>query len=258
MDNFETIYRFFGWWIINIDSFFLLFLLIGAGLLFFDKRRWGRKFVVIACVGFAFFGIVPVGLWTVVNLENHFPKLEKIPSDAKGMILLGGSFDLMTTKARHEPSYNLTAGKLIHFVELAKANPHLILAFTGTPLEADTTKIVLKGLDLDPSHVIFENNSTNTKENAAQSARLLQPKPDEKWVLITSAYHMPRSIALFRKAGFNVIPFPVDYHTTGEYEPWFFLGLRLNLDGWAASSREWLGMVMNYIMGRSEAIFPSP
>lgn len=258
MDTFETIYRFFGWWIINIDSFFLLFLLIGAGLLFFDKRRWGRMFVAIACFGFAFFGIVPVGLWTVVNLENHFPKLDQIPSDAKGMILLGGSFDLMTTKARHEPSYNLTAGKLIRFVELAKANPHLALAFTGTPLEADTTKIVLKGLDLDPSHVIFENNSTNTKENAAQSAHLLQPKPDEKWVLVTSAYHMPRSVALFRKAGFNVIPFPVDYHTTGEYEPWFFLGLRLNLDGWAASSREWLGMIMNYIMGRSEAIFPSP
>ena len=117
---------------------------------------------------------------------------------------------------------------------------------------------MLKGLGLDPSHVIFENNSTNTTENAAQSARLLQPKPDEKWVLITSAYHMPRSVALFRKAGFNVIPFPVDYHTTGEYEPWFFLGLHLNLDGWAASSREWLGMVMNYIMGRTVEIYPSP
>lgn len=258
MDTFETIYRFFGWWIINIDSFFLALLLIGAGFLFFDKQRWGRKFITIACFGFAFFGIVPVGLWTVVNLENRFPKLEQIPSDTRGMILLGGSFDIMTTQARNEPSYNLTAGKLIRFVELAKTNPHLTLAFTGTPLEADTTKIVLKGLGLDPSHVIFENNSTNTKENAAQSARLLQPKPDEKWVLITSAYHMPRSVALFQKAGFNIIPFPVDYHTTGEYEPWFFLGLQLNLDGWAASSREWLGMVMNYIMGRSEEIFPSP
>lgn len=258
MDTFEAVYRFFGWGIINIDSFFLILLLIGAGFLFFDKRRWGRKFVAIACFGFAFFGIVPVGLWTVVNLENRFPKLEQIPSDAKGMILLGGSFDIMTTQARNEPSYNLTAGKLIRFVELAKAHPNLTLAFTGTPLEADTTKTVLKGLGLDPSLVIFENNSTNTKENAAQSARLLQPKPDEKWVLITSAYHMPRSVALFRKGGFNVIPFPVDYHTTGEYEPWFFLGLRLNLDGWAASSREWLGMVMNYIMGRSGEIYPSP
>src|SRR3990167_6664086 len=109
MSTFEAIYRFFGWGIINIDNYFLMILLIGAVLLFFNKRLWGKGFIIWACLGFAFIGIVPVGVWTVVNLENRFPKLQKIPSDAKGMILLGGSFDILTTEARDEPAYNLTA-----------------------------------------------------------------------------------------------------------------------------------------------------
>ena len=67
---------------------------------------------------------------------------------------------------------------------------------------------------------------------------------------------MPRSVGLFRKAGFNVIPFPVDYHTPGKYEPWFFIGLKDNLNAWHAGTREWLGMVTNYIMGRSNEVFP--
>ena len=73
---------------------------------------------------------------------------------------------------------------------------------------------------------------------------------------MTSAYHMPRSTGLFRKAGFNVIPYPVDYHTPGNYEMWFFIGLKMNLDAWHASAREWLGMLANYLMGRSDELYP--
>ncbi|EKE08959.1 MAG: protein of unknown function DUF218 [uncultured bacterium] len=258
MDIFESIYRFFGWWIIEIDIFFLALLLMGGTFLILNKKKWGRKFTLAACLGFVFFGIVPIGLWSIVALENRFPKVEQFPTEAKGMILLGGSFDEMTSKARNEPAYNLTVGKLIRFVELAKANPDLVLAYAGSPFEAKMGQIEFKALGLDPSRVVFEQNSKNTKENALQSALLLHPKPDEKWVLMTSAYHLPRSVGLFRKAGFNVIPFPVDYHTTGKYEPWFFLGLRLNLEAWAAGSREWLGMLMNYLMGRSDELYPSP
>lgn len=258
VNTFESIYRFFGWWIIEIDIFFLVLLLVGGAFLLFNKRKWGRKFTLVACLGFGFFGIVPIGLWTIVNLENRFPKVEQIPAEAKGMILLGGSFDEMTSEAREEPAYNLTVGKLIRFFELAKEHPHLTLAYTGGPFEVELGQIELKALGLDTSRVIFDQNSKSTKDNARESALLLHPTPDEKWVLVTSAYHMPRSVALFRKAGFNVIPFPVDYHTTGEYEPWFFLGLRLNLEAWAAGSREWLGMIMNYLMDYSNELYPSP
>ncbi|OJW47550.1 MAG: hypothetical protein BGO67_04175 [Alphaproteobacteria bacterium 41-28] len=252
----ESIYRFFGWWVINIDLFFMVLLLIGSGLLFFHKRTWGKRFLFISCFGFVFFGIVPIGLWTFEQLENHFPKVDQVPLDVKGMILLGGSFDKMTTLARGETAYNLNAGNFFQFIQLAKKYPHLKLVYTGTPFEVETAKKEFEALRLNPNTVIYEGNSKDTKDNAAKTAELIKPSSDEKWLLITSAYHMPRSVALFRKAGFKVIPFPLDYHSPGKYEPWFFIGLALNLKAWHASSREWLGMVANYLMGRSDEVFP--
>ena len=257
MALFESIYRFFGWWIINIDIFFLALLLLGGGLLLFRRKAWGKRFVFISCFGFVLFGVIPIGLWTFENLENHFPKIQTIPPDAKGMILLGGSFDKMTTVARRETAYNLTGGKFYQFIQLSKEYPHLKLVFTGTAFEVETAKKEFAALGVDPSSIIFEDSSKDTQENAARTAALIKPTPDEKWVLITSAYHMPRSVGLFRKAGFNVIPFPLDYHAPGMYEPWFFLGLTLNLNAWQASSREWLGMVINYLMGRSDEVYAS-
>ena len=74
MALFESIYRFFGWWIINIDLFFLLLLFIGGGFLTFRRKTWGKRFLLTACLGFVFFGVIPVGLWTFENLKITFPK----------------------------------------------------------------------------------------------------------------------------------------------------------------------------------------
>ncbi len=255
MAFFESIYRFVGWWIINIDQVFLVLLLSAGALLALKRRKWGKRLLLISCCGFAFFGIVPVGLWTLEQLENRFPKVETIPPDAKGLIFLGGSFDAMTTPARGETSYNLAGGRFFRFVQLAKQYPHLQLVCTGNAFEAETAKKEFQAFGIDPSTVLFEGNSRDTKGNALKTAEMIRPQPEDKWVLVTSAFHMPRSVGLFRKAGFNVIPYPVDYHTPGNYEPLFFIGLKLNLDAWQASSREWLGMIINYIRGRSDEVF---
>jgi uncharacterized SAM-binding protein YcdF (DUF218 family) len=258
MTTFESIYRFFGWWIINIDLFLLLLMILGGGLLFIKKNSLGKRCLLISCMSLVFLGVVPSTLWIFENLENRFPKVAQIPTDAKGIILLGGSVDKMTSLGRGETAYNLTAGRFIGFVELAKKYPDLQLAFTGTPFETEIAQKDFLALGLDPARVQFEQNSKDTRDNAAKTAALLHPQPHEKWVLVTSAYHMPRSVGLFRKAGFNVIPCPMDYHAPGQYEMWFFLGLALSLEAWQASSREWLGMIINYIMGRSDDLYPGP
>lgn len=257
MTPFESVYRFFGWWIINIDMFFLALLLLGGLFLLFRRRKGGKRLVTTGCVGFFFLGIVPIGLWSLEVLENRFPKVHEIPSDVKGMILLGGSFDQLTTLARGETAYTLAAGNFIRFVELAKEYPQFQLVYTGTPTEAATAKQDFKALGIDPERVLFEGESKNTIENAQKTAALLNAKPEESWLLVTSAYHIPRATGLFRKIGVNVVPYPVDYHTPGNYEMWFFIGLKLNLDAWHAASREYLGMLLNYLMGRSDTLFPS-
>src|SRR5262245_48014059 len=111
MTIFESIYRFFGWWIINIDIFLLSILIIGLLLSLFHKKKCGRTFILFSGFGFLFFGIVPIGLWTLEHLENRFPKRQLLPPDAKGLILLGGSFDRLTTLERGETAYNLAAGR---------------------------------------------------------------------------------------------------------------------------------------------------
>lgn len=256
MALFESIFRFFGWWIINIDVLLILLLIIGGVFFLFRNNKWGKRFLVFSSFWLILFTIVPIGLWTFENLENRFPKMASVPPAAKGMILLGGSFDPWTTPAREETAYNLTAGKFIYFVELAKAHPHLQLVFSGNAFENETAKKEFKALGLDPSTIQFAESAKNTLENAARTKELLNPAPQDHWLLVTSAYHMPRSVGLFQKAGFHVIPYPVDYHTPGNYEMLIPFGLQLNLDAWQASSREWLGMLVNYLMGRSNILFP--
>lgn len=258
MPHLESIYRFFGWWIINIDQLFILFLLFGGILLIFNRRRWGKRLITWGCVGFLFFAIIPIGLWSFEALENRFPNENTIPSTAKGMILLGGSFDPWVTPARGVTAYNLAAGNFIRFIQLAKEHPHLQLVYTGNAFETETAKKEFKAFGIDPSTVHFAEPAKDTRENALRAKELLNPNPQDQWVLVASAYHIPRAVGLFRKVGFNVIPYPVDYHTPGNYEPAFFIGLKLNLDAWQVSSREWLGMLANYLMGRSDRLFAEP
>jgi uncharacterized SAM-binding protein YcdF (DUF218 family) len=219
---FELIYRFFGWWIINIDQFFIVLMLLGGLFLLFKRQKGGKRLLFVGCFGLCFLGVIPISLWLFENLENRFPKLERIPSDAKGIIFLGGNFDQMTSLGRNEIAYNLTAGKFIRFIELEKKHPHFQFVMTGTKFETEAAQKEFSALGIDFHHIHFDEDSKNTKDNAARTADLLKPKPGEKWILVTSAYHMPRSVGLFRKAGFNVIPYPVDYHTPGNYEMWFF------------------------------------
>jgi len=93
--------------------------------------------------------------------------------------------------------------------------------------EAVNTRNLLESLGFDMSRVTFENKSKTTIENAKLSFELIQPKPGDKWLLVTSAYHLPRAVGLFRGAGWNVIPYPVDYHMLPEIS-WLDLDLNLS------------------------------
>jgi uncharacterized SAM-binding protein YcdF (DUF218 family) len=258
MSIIETIYRYIGWVFINIDITLIALILIGATLLWLQKKKSGRRFVFIGTFGLVFLGITPVGVMMLEGLENRFPMVHQIPQDAKGMILLGGYADIMVSKARGETAYNLTAGKLIKFIEVARAYPHLKLIFTGNAFEAEAAKKNFQAFGIDPARVHFESNSTNTIGNSKNTLAYIDQNPGETWILVTSAYHLPRAVGLFRKGQTKIIPYPVDYHTPGTNE-WFpFLGLKTDLAAWNAAVREWFDMFANYMAGRSDELYPSP
>lgn len=261
----QVVFKAFGWFI-NLDKI-LLFLLV-VGVLFLYTRWWrgGRRFMVLATSLLLLTTVVPTGYKILSFLENRFPQPMEIQEDVKGIIILGGSFDLQVSVARQKTCYNLAAGRIIEFLQVAHKYPHLPVLFSGAGAvdnpyanESANMQKLLESLGFDMSRVHFENKSKTTIENAKLSYELVKPAPGDKWLLVTSAYHMPRSVGLFRGAGWNVIPYPVDYHFSPEVS-WFDFNYDLSkgIQAWAHGIREIGGMSTNYLAGRTKEWISSP
>ena len=126
-------------------------------------------------------------------------------------------------------------------------------------VEADAAGMVLRDLGIGSDRLLLERKARNTAENAMLAKQLADPKPGERWLLVTSAWHMPRAMGLFRKAGFDVEAWPVDYRTAGPGDAWILFsspveGLR-RLD---FVVKEWVGLLVNRLTGRSDDLFPAP
>src|SRR4029079_5186358 len=87
--------------------------------------------------------------------------------------------------------------------------------FGNRPDEAQFASRLWQSLGIGASRIELENASRNTFENATMTKALVQPEPGQRWLLVTSAFHMPRAVGCFRRAGFAVEPYPVDWQTGG-------------------------------------------
>ena len=243
-----------------------LLLVAGTILLWTRWRRAGR-WILTATVTFAMLvTLVPVGLMMIGILEDRFPIVKQLPGPIDGIIVLGGTVNQLTTRYRGQPALTGGAERLTEFVALARAHPEAKLVFTGGSAlilhpdvkETEVARLFLAQMGLDIRRVIFEDQSRNTYENALYSFRLVAPKPQERWVLITSASHMPRSVGTFRKAGWNPIPYPVDYSTYGSAQWEIGLNMVTGLRWFATALRAWSGLLVYRLLDRTDALFPAP
>ncbi len=125
--------------------------------------------------------------------------------------------------------------------------------------EADFAGEVFEGLGIAKSRLTMERRSRNTLENAEFSKALVAPKPGERWLLVTSAFHMPRSVGLFRKAGFPVEAYPVDWRVGGRAGLFTFTNLALEgLWRTDAGMREWMGLIAYRATGKIDELLPGP
>jgi len=131
--------------------------------------------------------------------------------------------------------------------------------FANDAREADYAGQIFESLGIGKDRLIMERRSRNTYENAVFSKAIASPKQGERWLLITSAYHMPRAIGVFRAVGFAVDAYPVDWHTRGPVDavkP--FSSLSDGLGRTDTAVREWLGLVVYRLTGKTEELFPAP
>lgn len=250
------------WRLVQPDLLLLAVVAIGLAL---TASRWSRVGKWLAAIGTSLLlavAFLPTDDWLMAPLENRFPPPRSMPVRVDGIIVLGGAIDAERSVSHGIPSLNEEAERLTTFVTLARLYPSAKLVFTsGTgsifadrPKEADVAKSLFADLGMDTAKIIFEREARNTFENAVFSKRLAQPKPGEIWVLITSAWHMPRAVGIFRRAGWPVVPWPVAYKTGGDYDP----SLITHLADLDRAAHEWLGLLAYRLLDRTDALFPAP
>ncbi len=253
-----------AWSIIAPDNLFLFLLLLSWILLRRGAHRFAMRlfgFVVIVLMAIALF---PVGEWLLYPLETRFPANPGLPEKIDGIIVLSGAEEAFLSSLWNQEELGDSAERDIAFLELARQYPDAKLVFTGGSgsmmrqnyKAADVARKLLYKLGLDLSRVTFERNSRNTFENVVLSKELVRPAPGQKWILITSAWHMPRSVGIFCKAGWPVIPYPVDHWTMPGKLLRIDLSLSDHLRVLAIGVKEWVGLTAYYLSGKTSALFP--
>ncbi len=254
------------WWFVEPSNVFLVLLVAGIALLWTRWRRAGRRLLSVVALAAVILAVFPIGTWMIVPLESRFPQAREIPASVVGVITLGGAVNQFMTAARDQTALSGGAERLTEFVAMARRRPELRLVYTGgsgslTRQDLKETLVARRffgEIGLDPTLVVYEDQSRNTHENAVMTHALIRPKPDETWVLITSAMHMPRSVGVFRKAGWKVLPYPVDYKTDGTGEFRYMVGIGRGLGNLSAAIKEWVGLFAYRALGRTDSLFPAP
>ena len=241
--------------------------LFGAILLVARFAALGRKLLIASVLLMAICGFSPLGNLVLYPLESRFPPWDPVRGAPDGIVVLGGSIDADLSVAHGTAVFTAAAGRLIEAAALAHRYPNARVIFSGGSAnlisadarEADYAADIFESLGVSRERLTMERRSRNTQENAEFSKAIAAPKSGERWLLVTSAYHMPRSVGLFRKAGFAVEPYPVDWRTGKpedilEFSPVAVEGLERTDIG----IREWIGLTAYWVTGKIDDLLPAP
>ncbi len=247
---------------------FLLLIVAFLGLwLVYRRRLWlGRSLLACGLGALAVVGMLPVGNFISMPLEDRFAQPAPMPAHVDGIVVLGGAVETALTESRGLPSLNGAAERMTTLVMLARRYPDARLAFTGGSgslapgelAEADVARALWSGMGVPASRTVFEGLSRNTYENAVFLKELVHPQPGETWLLVTSAIHMPRSVGIFRRVGWDVVPYPVAYKTGWDWRVWSHPSLGEHLDLLDDAVHEYVGLLAYWLLGRTDALFPRP
>jgi uncharacterized SAM-binding protein YcdF (DUF218 family) len=243
------------WLIFAPLTFITLLICVGGAL---RRLRAGRMLCGTGIVLLALLGFLPIGHDMLATLENKFPEMANFPKKVDGIIVLGGAIELRTSVARHQVQLNENAPRITEMIYLAKLYPDAKIVFTGGDGNLSKTSSnesielynLLKDIGFNPSRILFEGESRNTFENMQFSKDLVKPKEGETWILVTSAYHMPRSYAIFTSNGWNVLPYTAGYFTDGTLRFTPNLEVLGNMYKFQVAAKEIIGIMAYTLTGK--------
>ena len=252
------------WFFAAPSALLMLGALVGAA---FAARRGARRTALGCLAALLVIGVAPAGALLIAPLENRFPAPPPELPPPYGVVVLGGAIDDDISRARGQTTFDEGAERLTEAATLARRYPSARIVYTGgsnsllgrPSSEAEDARRLLVSMGVDPQRITLESRSRNTDENARFTAALVHPESGQTWLVVTSAYHMPRAMGLFRKAGFAAIADPVDYHTEGKRGDWRLnVNLPHGLVLFDLAVHEWIGLVAYRLSDRIDAFFPGP
>jgi uncharacterized SAM-binding protein YcdF (DUF218 family) len=256
------------WMLASPINLLLFATLLGVLLCFGRHARFGRGLALIAILVLLAAAALPLGVLLIAPLEDRFPLPPSDLQPPEGIVVLGGAIDDQVSAARHETVFDEGGERLTEAVILAKRYPQARVVYTGgsasftgaVSTEALQARKFMSQMGIAPERVTIEDKSRNTDENARFTAAIVHPQSPQRWIVVTSAFHMPRAMGVFEKAGFHPIAYPVAFRTRGRWPE----DLRLtfepvrNLRTFEIAVHEWIGLAAYWMGGRSDHLFPGP
>ena len=226
----------------------MLFLL---ALWWLPKRPVAARRALFAGIGIsAVIGWLPLPNALLRQMENQYPVPQGSLQSYVGMVVLGGAIGIPYGEQDvRRYTLDASAQRMTAPVALLREYPHLLMLFSGGQSDviaretsvADAAREFYASMGVPPDRVLYERAARNTYENAVLSAKLPGVDTAQRWLLVTSAWHMPRSMALFQREGWNVTPYPVDYRT-GSFTPWTAYSIAQGALRWEMLLHEVVGL----------------
>ncbi|HEV7346141.1 MAG TPA: YdcF family protein [Devosia sp.] len=245
----------------------LVFLLLLAGwlLTLLGRRRLGLTAGGLGLILLAVASFTSLGTLLIAPLEDRFTRPVRLPDAVDTIVMLGGATDGTISTARQITELSDAGDRLTDTLQLALRYPDARILITGGSgrlvaegeSEAEIAARFFAGIGIAADRLLLEAASRNTDENAELTKAMLGEDPGTV-VLVTSAFHMPRSIGLFRRVGIDVLPWPTDYRSAGSPSFAFELVNPVqNLETVGVAVKEWIGLAVYHWTGRIEEPFPA-
>jgi uncharacterized SAM-binding protein YcdF (DUF218 family) len=259
-----------GWLFLAPSNFLVLLLVLGAALRL--RARWrslGGKLFKVGGAGMVITTLLPIGEWLTTSLEDRFPPLQNCqtglePPDIAGVIVLGGAMSSIERNGVSLDRMSDASDRIRTAAQLARAFPQAPVLIAGgvsfptrgSKSESQLMAQLLTEMGVARERFILESASRTTAENA-RNAAAASSREAAPWLLVTSAFHMPRAVGAFRAEGIQVIAAPTDWQID-PYAPWQGLSAFERLRLLDLSTKEYLGLLAYFATGRSQEILPSP
>jgi uncharacterized SAM-binding protein YcdF (DUF218 family) len=205
----------------------LIFLLLIAGAILVSATaahtRAGKIMVGLALVLFIGLGNGPAAYRILETLEKQYPPLTRadLPAGPAKIVVLTGTGKIGSGRAISAMVDPSSLYRLVEAAALFNLDPESEIVVSGNRECVEAMRAVLTAVGVPAPKIIAETQSANTMESALNVRRLVADH--QRLILVTSANHMPRAVAAFKKAGMDPIPAPTDYLARDDYGPLGYL-----------------------------------